>query len=497
MKKNFKSIGLFLCTVFLATSVMLSGGSNKAFAANVADNGVDQYTKLMMHMDDGTFKDECGHTVTNNGVTLDTTTKKFGNGSAYFNGSSMLTIPNSIDWNLNNTPFTIEFYINSRSYNGFDTIISQVSNNNRAWIIQILNNGRTIRWYYTTDGTTNTEKSIDFNLSTPLNINTFYHIALVYTGTNLLCFANGNLIKAVSVNLTNMYRSTAPLTIGTFGDFNFSNHYINAYIDELRISNIARWTSNFTPPVSPYGNMLATGLSLNKTVDTLNVGQADTLTATVTPDNATNKTVKWTSSDPSIATVDENGKVTAVKAGTATITATTQDGSNLSASCTVNVANPTTVSLNKTTDSINVGETDTLSAAVNPSNVGSTWSSSDSSIATVDANGKITGVKAGQATITVTTADGKTATCLVTVTDSDSADKAALNITMTNGQVKQYNVTMNEVNKFISWYKLRSAGSGDPFYEFDITQSSNPSIVRTDYVIFDKISSFEVDDYTK
>lgn len=58
-------------------------------------------------------------------------------------------------------------------------------------------------------------------------------------------------------------------------------------------------------------------------------------------------------------------------------------------------------------------------------------------------------------------------------------------------------MTMDTVNKFISWYRLRSAGSGDPFYEFDITQTSSPDIIKTDYVVFDKISSFEVDDYTK
>lgn len=56
---------------------------------------------------------------------------------------------------------------------------------------------------------------------------------------------------------------------------------------------------------------------------------------------------------------------------------------------------------------------------------------------------------------------------------------------------------MDTVNKFISWYRLRSAGSGDPFYEFDITKTSSPDIIKTDYVVFDRISSFEVDDYTK
>ncbi|MBU3146897.1 discoidin domain-containing protein, partial [Clostridium sp. CF012] len=78
-------------------------------------------------------------------------------------------------------------------------------------------------------------------------------------------------------------------------------------------------------------------ISLNKTLAIINVGQDETLTATITPDNATNKTVIWKSNHPEITTVDITGKITAVTTGTAIITATTQDGSNLSASCIVTV----------------------------------------------------------------------------------------------------------------------------------------------------------------
>ncbi len=80
-----------------------------------------------------------------------------------------------------------------------------------------------------------------------------------------------------------------------------------------------------------------TKVELNKTSLTLDVNESDTLTATVTPDNATNKNVKWESSDTSVATVDVNGKVTAVAQGTATITVTAQDGSEEKATCSVTV----------------------------------------------------------------------------------------------------------------------------------------------------------------
>ena len=76
-------------------------------------------------------------------------------------------------------------------------------------------------------------------------------------------------------------------------------------------------------------------IRLPKSVQTVEVGKTLTLEAEVTPDNAKNKTLTWTSSDTKVATVDENGNVTVLRSGTVTITAHTRDGSNLSAECKV------------------------------------------------------------------------------------------------------------------------------------------------------------------
>ena len=81
-----------------------------------------------------------------------------------------------------------------------------------------------------------------------------------------------------------------------------------------------------------------TAVSLNKTADSLIVGETDTLLATINPTKATNKAVAWTSSDDNIATVDNTGNITAVSAGIAIITVTTEDGSK-TATCTVTVNN--------------------------------------------------------------------------------------------------------------------------------------------------------------
>ena len=168
-----------------------------------------------------------------------------------------------------------------------------------------------------------------------------------------------------------------------------------------------------------------TGVSLNKQTLSLVEGGSETLTATVTPSNATNKAVSWSvswkSSDASVTTVDNNGKVTAVKAGSATITVTTTDGSK-TATCTVTVtANSvavTGITIDKTEISKVAGETEKLSATVAPDNATDkkvTWTTSDANVATVDESGNVTAVAAGSATITAKAGD-KTATCSVTVT---------------------------------------------------------------------------------
>ena len=165
-------------------------------------------------------------------------------------------------------------------------------------------------------------------------------------------------------------------------------------------------------------------VSLDKTSITLTEGDSQTLTATVSPSNATNKNVSWKSSNTSVATVS-NGKVTALKAGTASITVTTEDGGK-TATCqvTVNarVYNVESVSLDKTSITLTEGDSQTLTATVSPSNATNknvSWKSSNTSVATVS-NGKVTALKAGTATITVTTDDGgKTATCMVTVEAKD------------------------------------------------------------------------------
>ena len=164
-----------------------------------------------------------------------------------------------------------------------------------------------------------------------------------------------------------------------------------------------------------------TSVTLDKTKLELTEGASYTLTATVKPDDATDKTVTWSSSNTAVATV-KDGKVTAVKAGTATITA---KAGGKSATCTVTVTKATvavtSVTLDKTSLSLKVNEELTLTATVKPDNATDktvTWSSSNTSVATVT-GGTVKGIKAGTATITAK-AGGQSATCQVTVTATET-----------------------------------------------------------------------------
>ncbi|MDE5586362.1 MAG: Ig domain-containing protein, partial [Muribaculaceae bacterium] len=165
-----------------------------------------------------------------------------------------------------------------------------------------------------------------------------------------------------------------------------------------------------------------TGITLSNTELKITEGETATLTATVAPDNATDKSVTWTSSDASIASVSSDGVVTALKPGNATITATSSNGKTATCAVTVaaNIISVESITISKTELSLTEGDTATLTATIAPENATDktvTWTSSDASIATVSADGTVTAVKAGTATITAASANGKTATCSVTVAD--------------------------------------------------------------------------------
>ena len=166
-----------------------------------------------------------------------------------------------------------------------------------------------------------------------------------------------------------------------------------------------------------------TGVSLSKSSTEIKETKTELILATVTPENATKKDVTWSSSDESVATVDKYGEISAVKEGDAIITVTTVDG-DFKATCAVKVVPNVAVAVAGVTltspqDEIYTNQKIALVATVTPADADNkeiTWSVSDESVVAINADGVLQGLKAGNVTITVTTAEGgKTATCAVTV----------------------------------------------------------------------------------
>ena len=165
-----------------------------------------------------------------------------------------------------------------------------------------------------------------------------------------------------------------------------------------------------------------TEVKLNKSALTLQIYQKETLQATIFPDDATDQTVTWSSSYDAIASVTQNGEVSAIKEGFAIITVTTKDG-NKKATCSVTVMPEpvpvTDVTIDKSTLTLQVAQKENLRVTVIPANATDKtviWSSSDETVASVNQNGEVTAIKEGSATITVTASNGnKTARCTVNV----------------------------------------------------------------------------------
>ncbi len=218
-------------------------------------------------------------------------------------------------------------------------------------------------------------------------------------------------------------------------------------------------TGNYEFSVS--SDVAVTGIKLNKTSLSLEKGETATISATITPSNATDKKVTWTTSNSSVASVN-NGRITAKSVGTARITAKTSNGKE--ASCTVTVKNPvinpTGIRLSKTSINLTKGSTTTITATVNPidaTNKSVTWTTSNSRVATVS-NGKITAKSAGTATITAKTSNGKKATCKVTVknptVNATSVKLSKTSVSLVKGKTTTIKATVtpsNATNKKVTW----------------------------------------------
>ncbi|MBQ6311572.1 MAG: Ig domain-containing protein [Bacteroidales bacterium] len=169
-------------------------------------------------------------------------------------------------------------------------------------------------------------------------------------------------------------------------------------------------------PYTPPADVPVSSVSVSPSSLELLIGGIVQLSSTVSPSNATDKSVTWSSSNQTVATVSPTGLVSAKAKGSATITV---DASGKTANCNLTVSIPvSSVTLNKTELSLKEGTSETLTATVSPDDAADKtviWTSSNASVSTVDNTGKVTAIAPGSVKITAS-CGGKSAVCIVTVT---------------------------------------------------------------------------------
>lgn len=190
----------------------------------------------------------------NGSVSRSSSESVFGGYSALFSGAdtSFLYTPDSEDWNLSTIDFTVDFRVRFSAFlsNDWVGLITQSNDlNNRFWIGPQKNAAVGMRLRIVSGGT---DIFVLDEEADTISLNTWYHYAVVRHGNIFTIYKDGNSIASAnsSVSIPNF---TAPLTIGARNAGAGDNYPLNGYMDEVRWSKgIARWTSNFTPPIQPY-----------------------------------------------------------------------------------------------------------------------------------------------------------------------------------------------------------------------------------------------------
>ena len=235
----------------------------------------------------------------------------------------------------------------------------------------------------------------------------------------------GEFAFANCSGLTNI--SVLPKTPPTGGRLMFdstNNCPIYVPTESIEAYMSAQYWSDYASRILPVSAVPVISVSLNKNSLELSLGKSETLVATIYPDNATNKSVTWSSSNPSVATVSATGEVKAKAIGTTIITVRTNDGGK-TATCSVTVTaeiiSVTGVSISPNSLSMAIGDTQTLFAKITPTDatdITVSWSSSNTLVADVSSSGIVTAKAVGTTTVTARTNDGGlTASCVVSVID--------------------------------------------------------------------------------
>jgi hypothetical protein len=205
---------------------------------------MDQYTVSLLHFD-GDLTDQSGKVWTaNGGATLSTAEREFGGSSLYVGagGYEYISTPYTSDFDFGNNDFTIEMWVYPMAQLVSQTYLYSTNRQSIYEGIGIYGAGLTIHGLISTNGSSWLSPSS----STSLVLNQWNHVAFIRSGGNLYIAINGVLGSPVSISGSMIKSASASVFLGGFSTSAWSS--FPGYIDELRISNVARWTANFTPP---------------------------------------------------------------------------------------------------------------------------------------------------------------------------------------------------------------------------------------------------------
>jgi hypothetical protein len=207
---------------------------------------VDQNTVSLLHFDDG-INDACGNTWTAyGGAAISNSQSEFGNNSLYLSGSGQYLTTSSLT-GFGTSDWTIDFWMYPITNSNINALFCSAGQSSPYWTytlysFQIVFSDSTHMNLVYTSGIANPISLLEFSITQ----NVMQHIAFVRNGINLLAFVDGKLVASKAIDATMQFNSDGVYVLGKQDIRNM--FYFNGYIDEFRISNTARWTSDFTPP---------------------------------------------------------------------------------------------------------------------------------------------------------------------------------------------------------------------------------------------------------
>lgn len=242
MKKDFfilyRICFVFCFLVFLLPCIVYGSGFDMDVSFLSHMDGTDSSTAIIDSSD--------RHVVTANGnAQIDTAQYKFGQSSLFDGTGDYLSIPDSSDWFFEYDDFTIDFWVRFSNVSSTRCFVSHYDSGSYHWVFQYLYGGTPALQFYNYNGGSQT---FYISCAWTASTNTWYHIALVRAGNTVDIYVDGVSIgSSEQSGVISNYGGS--LTIGSKGS---GSSYMNGWIDEFRVSRVARWLEDFTPDASPY-----------------------------------------------------------------------------------------------------------------------------------------------------------------------------------------------------------------------------------------------------